>query len=65
VALNRAVDNEMLLIEVFGMQGEKVISERVGGFPLYSFSLSGRPAGIYFLRLIAGDKTEVFKIVKQ
>jgi hypothetical protein len=65
VALNRAVDNEMLLIEVFGMQGEKVISERVGGFPMYSFSLSERAAGIYFLRLIAGDKTEVFKIVKQ
>ena len=52
-------------VEVYGMQGEKVLTTSVSGERKYSFSLSGKPVGFYFLRVISDDKAGAVKIIKQ
>ena len=54
-----------LKIEVYGMQGEKVISATMNGEMKHVFSLSKRALGIYFIRVISEDQAETRKIIKQ
>ena len=50
---------------LFGTLGEPLLTEKLTGETEHVFSLSGKPAGIYYIRLISGDRTETMKIVKQ
>ncbi len=52
-------------VEIFGMQGDKFLSTEVAGNGKYELSLSGKPAGIYLIRIRAGSKTESVRIIKQ
>ena len=52
-------------IEIYGMQGGKIISEMFNGQLKHQFSLSDHPAGIYIIRMISGNHTETRKIIKQ
>jgi parallel beta-helix repeat protein len=52
-------------MEVFGMQGQKVISATLNGGMKHLFSLSDKPVGIYFIRVISGSKAASAKIIKQ
>ncbi|MEI7980018.1 MAG: T9SS type A sorting domain-containing protein [Bacteroidota bacterium] len=63
--LTGEVREEKVKVDVYGMQGEKVFSSVVNSERNQSFSLSNRQAGIYFIRVITGDKAETLKIIKQ
>ena len=58
-------DADQVKVDVYGIWGEKVFSEVLGGSRKHKFSLSDRPTGIYFIRVISGDKAETVKVIKQ
>ncbi len=55
---------EGLRIEIYGMRGEKILTEVVGEGLKHEFSISDRTPGIYFIRIIAEEQTETVKLVK-
>lgn len=52
-------------VDIYGMRGEKVASASLTGELRHEFSLSDSPVGLYFIRVISGDKSESLKIIKQ
>ncbi len=52
-------------VEIFGMQGEKVLTSSISGEQKHTFSLDGNRAGCYFIRVICDDHSGVMKIIKQ
>jgi hypothetical protein len=52
-------------VEIFGTRGEKLLTETLSGQRTHEFSLSNKPVGVYFIRVITGDKAETSKIIKQ
>jgi hypothetical protein len=57
--------SDKITVDVYGMWGEKVLTEVLNGEHKHEFSLSNRPVGVYFIRVISGDKVETTKIIKQ
>lgn len=55
---------DKVTVTVYGMRGEKVLTEVINGNRKHELSLSNSPAGIYFIRVITGDKAETAKIIK-
>lgn len=56
---------ENVKVEVYGMQGEKVLNTLVQGERKHTFSLEGKPTGIYFIRVSSRDKLGSQKIIKK
>ena len=52
-------------LEVFGIHGAKILSATMKNESKHAFSLSARPAGIYFIRVISGNQAETLKIIRQ
>jgi hypothetical protein len=52
-----ALTQENTRVEIFSIWGEKVVQQ--------TFSLSGMPAGVYFIRVIRGNHAATGKIVKR
>ncbi|MCX6303525.1 MAG: T9SS type A sorting domain-containing protein [Bacteroidetes bacterium] len=52
-------------VEIYSMHGEKVLISAMPGEKKHSFSLSGFPPGIYFVRVVSGDLTETVKLIRQ
>jgi hypothetical protein len=52
-------------VEIFGMKGEKIYSNLLNGSRLYRLSLSEKPSGIYFVRVISETDSCLYKILKQ
>jgi len=63
--LKGEVPTNEVTVDVYGMWGELVLSKVLSGERKHEFSLSDRPVGIYFIRVISGDKAETVKIIKQ
>ncbi len=55
--------NSEATIEIIGMRGDKVFSFALNDENKRQFSLTGSPAGVYFVRLISETRTETAKIV--
>ncbi|MCX6267337.1 MAG: T9SS type A sorting domain-containing protein [Bacteroidetes bacterium] len=51
--------------DCFGIYGERSFSSDVTGKQEHTFSLANSPAGIYFIRVTAGSKSETIKVIKQ
>jgi hypothetical protein len=62
--LTEVVSNIETRVEIYGMRSERIMSEEVLGKGRHEFSLAQQPAGIYFIKVIAGEKLGFFKIVK-
>ncbi len=59
------IDKELLVhVEVYSMRGETIHSKQFTGERIHEFSLANKPAGIYFIRVIAGERVETGKIIK-
>ena len=56
---------DKVTVEIYGMWGDKVLTTMLSGEGQHQFSLSNVPVGVYFIRVINGDKTETVKIIKQ
>ena len=51
-------------VEVYSMRGEKVMTGEIIGEKKHEFWLSNLPHGLYFVKVLAGDYIETFKLVK-
>ncbi len=56
--------SEKVRVEIYGMKGEKVLAKELTERKTHDFSLSEVPAGLYFVRVVAGEKAETMKLVK-
>lgn len=54
-----------ITVEIYGMRGDKVLTEVMNGVRKHEFSLANRSTGLYFIRVISGNKSETVKIIKQ
>lgn len=52
-------------VEIFDMNGEKLLSQELTGERNRQFSLSGRPAGIFLVRVLAGELHASSRIIRQ
>ncbi|NCA77815.1 MAG: T9SS type A sorting domain-containing protein [Alphaproteobacteria bacterium] len=57
--------NDNANITVYSMLGGKFCQRQLKGEKKYQFSLSDKPVGIYMVRVQAGDKSEIAKVVKK
>jgi hypothetical protein len=51
-------------IEVYSMQGNRVLTDMIFGDKNHQFSIPEAPAGLYFIRLFSANYTETIKLVK-
>ncbi len=58
-------ENCRIRTEGYGNTGAAVFTADLRGEKRHNYSLSHLPAGIYFVRVIAGEKMETIKIIKQ
>lgn len=54
-----------LQIELYGMHGERLMTEKLQGRTKYEFPLAGKPNGVYFIRVVTGKFAGTGKIIKQ
>ena len=52
-------------VEIYRMQGGKLLTKDAAGIGAHEFDLSGQPAGINFVRLVSGNQTETVKVIRQ
>jgi len=52
-------------ITVYSMLGGRLYQRQLKGEKKYQFSLSGKPVGIYMVRVQVGDQSEIAKVVKK
>jgi hypothetical protein len=51
-------------VEVYGMRGERILTEEIIGQSRHEFVFTNVPVGLYFVKIIAGDYIETIKLVK-
>ncbi len=56
--------NDHILVEIYNAQGKKLSTENLTNEVRHVFSLSDRPVGIYFLRVINGEGVETIKVIR-
>ncbi|MCX6278051.1 MAG: T9SS type A sorting domain-containing protein [Bacteroidetes bacterium] len=52
-------------MELFGIRGNRISDQTITGSGSYSLSLTDIPSGVYFIRIISGDKVQTKMLVKQ
>jgi hypothetical protein len=56
---------EKYLVEIYDMKGDKMLSAEMRGERRHEFSLSGKPVGIYLVRVISERNSGTTRIIKQ
>ena len=56
---------QAIQVEVSSMMGERVLQTSLKGRQQYGFDLTGLPEGVYLIRVMAGDKMSVVKLIRQ
>jgi len=64
LTLNGYVPSEKINVEVFNMKGEVISSTEMVDEFKHEFSLAGKPAGLYLVKVISGGQTGSSRIVK-
>ncbi len=54
-----------MTVEVYGIRGERVLSEKVSADQPHVFNLSDRQPGIYLIRVVSGDQMGIQRIIKR
>jgi hypothetical protein len=54
-----------VLVEVYTMLGERILTDRMTGVKKHEFVLPELPAGIYVVKIQAGDTIETVKLIRQ
>ena len=55
----------MITVEIYSMLGERILQTQLSGQQQYEFDLSGRPGGVYLIRVMAGEEIGVERLIKQ
>jgi len=51
-------------VEVYNMRGERIITEELPAGARHAFSLEGQQAGVFLVRVIAGERMGIERVVK-
>ncbi len=54
-----------VMVEVYTMLGERILTDRMNGVKKHEFVLPELPAGIYVVKIQAGDTIETVKLIRQ
>jgi hypothetical protein len=57
-------DFRNVTVEVYGMRGERILTGNIIGQQKHEFMFGDVPAGLYFVKIIAGDYVETIKLIK-
>ncbi|MBE0661405.1 MAG: T9SS type A sorting domain-containing protein [Bacteroidales bacterium] len=63
--LMNAEESSNLLLEVYGIMGERITTQFLFGENQHELDISNMPNGIYFIRTVQGDKVGFEKLIKQ
>lgn len=63
--LNEETQIDKVTVDICGMWGEKIQTVVLQGERKHEFSISDKPAGLYFIRVISGNRSETTKLIKQ
>lgn len=55
---------ENMRAELFSMQGERILVSQLPGQNRHEFNIADLPAGLYFVKIIAGETVETIKVIK-
>jgi hypothetical protein len=58
------LDAEFIVVEIYSMLGERIVSSRLLGSTQYEFDLSEKPRGVYLVRVVNGDAVGIEKVIK-
>lgn len=58
-------ESSYIAVRLSGMMGNEILKEEISGTGKRIYSLSGYPAGMYILRVVAGERSGTVKIIKQ
>jgi hypothetical protein len=53
-----------VLVEIYGIRGERELSTTLSGSRKYELSLENKPVGLYFIRVVSEERAETGKVVK-
>jgi hypothetical protein len=59
------MDPTNLKVEIYTVQGTKARSVVINGETKHTFSLATMPVGLYVVRVISGEKSEMMKVIRQ
>ena len=54
-----------ITVEIYGMNGDKILSEAFHEERFHEFTLNGRPIGIYLIRMVTDGTTSTVRILKR
>ncbi len=63
--LNGLDEREKIRVDIYGMKGESVFSTELSGATKHELTLSGKPAGIYLVKVSSNKTIGVARIVRQ
>jgi|LSQX01.1.fsa_nt_gb hypothetical protein len=63
--LNSVNESDSVKIEIFNLLGEYIFSTEQQSNSHYQFDLSGNKPGVYFIRVMCGEKNRIEKLIKQ
>jgi hypothetical protein len=64
VIISGLADNESGTISIYSAQGQLILKERISSLSV-SLDISNQPIGTYIMKIIAGGKSTIWKIIKQ
>ena len=56
--------NGTIKVAIYGTHGEKVMTRELTSEKKYEFSIFEFPAGLYFVKVVAGEEAETLKLIK-
>jgi hypothetical protein len=51
-------------VEIYSMNGKKVMTENIVGEKKHEFNFSDLPVGLYFVKIVADEYVETIKLIK-
>jgi len=65
IELNGVSKKSKILVEIYSLQGDKILNKDLTGEIKHIFSLSERPVGIYFVRIVTDATAKTVKVIRQ
>jgi hypothetical protein len=64
IELKGDINYDNVNVEVYSMRGERLMTEKIVGERKHEFWLPDLPHGLYYVKVVADDHLETFKLVK-
>jgi len=65
IAFNEDNNEQLATIAIYNLFGKNILSEKIRMSGIRVYSMENQPQGLYLIRVIAGNRSETAKIIKQ